>query len=149
MNNKVDTNNKVNTKMKFVHLGWIISIMSLIIISMASFILCQRTINANEIMEFVSYSSAILSITLSIFAIQYTYTSNVQIQQQFEKINSVADSIRDTANKLNLTSGKLEENLEAILEQLENIDASQKEMSSQINNLNSTKDISQNNYAQK
>lgn len=93
---------------------------------------------ANEIMEFVSYSSAILSITLSIFAIQYTYTSNVQIQQQFEKINSVADNIRGTANKLNLTSGKLEENLEVILKQLENIDASQKEMSSRINNLNNT-----------
>lgn len=152
-NDKIDTNIKVDTKTKFVHFWWIISIMALSIISMVSFILCQRTINANEIMEFVSYSSAILSITLSIFAIQYTYTSNVQIQQQFEKINSVADNIRGTANKLNLTSGKLEENLEVILKQLENIDASQKEMSSRINNLNNTQvgdfNISQNNYAQK
>ena len=104
-------------------------------------------------MEFISYSSAILSITLSIFAIQYTYTSNVQIQQQFEKINSIADNIHKTAENLNLTSGKLDENLETILERLENMNTLQKEMSSQLNNLNDSKvneiDIQHNNYKQK
>ena len=89
-----------------------------------------------QIMEFISYSSAILSITLSIFAIQYTYTSNVQIQQQFEKINNVAESVKDTADKLNMTSKQLDDNLETILERLKNIDQSQKEMYSQLSNMN-------------
>lgn len=89
-------------------------------------------------MEFISYSSAILSITLSIFAIQYTYTSNVQIQQQFEKINSVADNIRSTSDNLGLTVQKLDQNLEVILNKLDTIDQSQQQMSSQIDNMNNT-----------
>lgn len=138
---------------KSPHFWWIISIMATAIIALVSFILCEKTIGADKIMEFISYSSAILSITLSIFAIQYTYTSNVQIQQQFEKINSIADNIHKTAENLNLTSGKLDENLETILERLENMNTLQKEMSSQLNNLNDSKvneiDIQHNNYKQK
>lgn len=127
--------------------------MATAIIALVSFILCEKTIDADKIMEFISYSSAILSITLSIFAIQYTYTSNVQTQQQFEKINSIAHSIHKTAENLNLTSGKLDENLETILERLENMNTLQKEMSSQLNNLNDSKvndiDIQHNNYKMK
>ena len=138
---------------KSPHFWWIISIMATAIIALVSFILCEKTIGADKIMEFISYSSAILSITLSIFAIQYTYTSNVQIQQQFEKINSIADNIHMTAESLNLTSGKLDKNLETILERLENMNTLQKEMSSQLNNLNDSKvneiDIQHNNYKKK
>lgn len=141
----------MNTKSP--HFWWIISIMAAAIIVLVSFILCEKTIGADKIMEFISYSSAILSITLSIFAIQYTYTSNVQIQQQFEKINSIANNIHTTAENLNLTSGKLDENLETILERLENMNTLQKEMSLQLNNLNDSKineiDIQHNNYKQK
>ena len=94
---------------------------------------------ADKIMEFISYSSAILSITLSIFAIQYTYTSNVQIQQQFEKINSAADNIHRTAGNLNLTSSKLDNNLETILERLSNMNTLQREIYTKLNNLNDNK----------
>lgn len=143
-------NNTLDMNTKSPHFWWIISIMAAAIIALVSFILCEKTIGADKIMEFISYSSAILSITLSIFAIQYTYTSNVQIQQQFEKINSIADNIHKTAENLNLTSGKLDENLETILERLENMNTLQKEMSSQLNNLNDSKvnkiDIQHNNY---
>jgi hypothetical protein len=124
--------------------------MGLAIIALISFILSERMCEAGKIMEFISYSTAILSITLSIFAIQYTYTSNVQIQQQFEKINAVADNIHKTAENLNLTSSKLDENLGEILERLENMNALQEEMSSQLNNLNDNRvnniDIQHNNY---
>lgn len=127
--------------------------MGLVIIALVSFIFSKRICGADKVMEFISYSTAILSIILSIFAIQYTYTSNVQIQQQFEKINAVANNIHKTADNLNLTSRKLDENLGEILERLENMNALQKEMSSQLNNLNDNKvnkiDIQQNNYKQK
>ncbi|WP_444329649.1 hypothetical protein [Paraprevotella clara] len=132
---------------KSPHFWWIISIMVATIIALTSFILSERICNATKIMEFISYSSAILSITLSIFAIQYTYTSNVQIQQQFEKINAVAESIKNASGELNTTSSKLDENLNIILERLEEIDQGQKEMSSQLNNMNSkVQETSQTNY---
>lgn len=70
-------NNTLNMNTKSPHFWWIISIMVTAIIVLVSFILCEKTIDADKIMEFISYSSAILSIALSIFAIQYPYTSNV------------------------------------------------------------------------
>lgn len=127
----------MNTKSP--HFWWIISVMGAAIIVLGSFILCEKTIGADKIMEFISYSSAILSITLSIFAIQYTYISNVQIQQQFEKINSAADNIHRTAGNLNLTSSKLDNNLETILERLSNMNTLQREIYTKLNNLNDNK----------
>ena len=71
-----------------------------------------------------------------IFAILYTYTSNVQIQQQFEKINSAANSVREASTSLITTNNKLNESLNIIIERLGNIDKSQNEMRSQLNNMN-------------
>ncbi|MBR5103504.1 MAG: hypothetical protein IKV05_02330 [Bacteroidales bacterium] len=87
-------------------------------------------------MEYISYASVILSITLSVFAILYTYTSNVQIQQQFEKINSAANNIATVSDNLTVTGNKLNENLGVILGHLESIDDKQREISGQMNNLN-------------
>ena len=117
------------------HFWWIICIMGLTIIGLVTYILIGRIENGDRLMEFIATSATILSITLSIFAIQYTYTSNVQIQQQFEKINSVADDIRNTSSKLNATSSILDDNLEQILNNLKNIDQRQQEMSFQIKNI--------------
>ena len=83
----------------------------------------------------------ILSITLSVFALLYTYTSNVQIQQQFEKINSAADNITSASERLKTTTGKLDENLGTILQHLESIDIKQQEISNNINTTLSRTDI--------
>lgn len=123
----------MNTKSP--HFWWIISIMALTIIALISFIISRRICCSDELMKYVSVASVILSITLSIFAIQYTYTSNNEIHQQFEKINSVADNIKETSEKLAKTNMLLNDNLNQILQRLENIDQSQKDMSSKIKNI--------------
>lgn len=115
------------------HFWWLFSSLSLAIIALVSFILTDRIVNADKIMEYVSYASVILSITLSVFAILYTYTSNVQIQQQFEKINLAADNITSASNHLNIMTNKLEENLDDILRRLKNIDDVQQEIRSDVN----------------
>ena len=84
------------------HFWWLISILGVTIIALVSFILTCRMLDAVKIMEYISYASVILSITLSIFAILYTYTSNVQIQQQFEKINSAANNIASVSDNLTI-----------------------------------------------
>ena len=104
------------------HFWWVICILSFIIICLIAHICTNKVLGAEKIMEYISYASIILSITLSVFAIMYTYTSNAQIQQQFEKINSAVDNITSTSNNLTIISNKLENNLDAILERLENID---------------------------
>ena len=125
---------------KSPHFWWIISILTAIIIALVSFILTNRIANASIIVDYISFASVILSITLSVFAILYTYTSNVQIQQQFEKINSAATSIHETSNKLISTESKLNELLDTISTRLENIDESQKEINTHLNNMNNQVD---------
>lgn len=120
---------------KWPHFWWIISIMGLTIIALVSYIITERVICSAKLMEYVSVCSIILSITLSIFAIQYTYTSNNEIHQQFEKINSVAESIKTTSSELASTNTFLNNNLNQILEHLEQIDQSQQSMSSAIKNI--------------
>ena len=121
---------------KSPHFWWIICTLGFIIIALVAFILSKRVISANKIMEYISYASVILSITLSIFAILYTYTSNVQIQQQFEKINTAANTITTTSENLTITGDRLKTNLGAILEHLEKIDQSQQNMTTQLTDIN-------------
>lgn len=118
------------------HFWWLVGLLSTIIILLISYIIWGKTSDAQLIINYVSCASVILSITLSVFAILYTYVSNVQIQQQFEKIDSAAISISDTSNKLIQTEGKLNDFLETIEERLSNIDKSQTEMTQQISNIN-------------
>lgn len=121
---------------KLVNFWWTISLLSVVIIGCIAFFLTDRIIDAHVILEYISYASVILSITLSVFAILYTYTSNVQIQQQFEKINSAANRIRDTSDNLIATNVKLNDSLNIITERLGNIDRGQSEIRSQLTNLN-------------
>lgn len=123
------------------HFWWVISILSFIIICLIAYICTNKVLCAEKIMEYISYASIILSITLSVFAIMYTYTSNSQIQQQFEKINSAVGNITSTSNDLTIISNKLEDNLDAILQRLESIDNKQKEITGQMNNINTKLDV--------
>lgn len=125
---------------KSPHFWWIISALLVTIIGLISYIVVGKMDNTDFIMSYISCASVILSVTLSIFAILYTYISNAQIQQQFEKINTAAISINDTSNKLITTEQKLNNLLETIEKHLDNIDKSQKEMNQQIGNMNNQVD---------
>lgn len=120
---------------KSPHFWWLISVLGLTIIALIAFIITDRIICSAKLMEYVSVCSIVLSITLSIFAIQYTYTSNNEIHQQFEKINSVAENIKGTSENLATTNTLLNENLDKILESLENVGQSQQDIAKQIANL--------------
>lgn len=118
------------------HFWWLMIIFGGTIIALISYICTQRMVCAQKIMEYISFASTLLSITLSVFAILYTYTSNVQIQQQFEKINNAAHGITQTSNDLTKTGSKLDSNLDAILEKLKDINDQQQKIRGQMNNIN-------------
>ncbi len=120
---------------KSPHFWWIISLMSITIIALISYIITEQVCCSDKLMEYVSVCSVILSITLSIFAIQYTYTSNNEVHQQFEKINAVANKMKETSDNLTATNTRLNENLDQILERLENINQSQQDISGQLQNI--------------
>ena len=81
------------------HFWWIISTLGLTIIALVAFVLTNRIACANKIMDYISYASVILSITLSVFALLYTYTSNVQIQQQ-----EISKNINTTLSRTDITN---------------------------------------------
>lgn len=118
------------------NLVWIISMLIIVIILLISYIICVKFTDDQLVMSYISCASVILSITLSIFAILYTYVSNVQVQQQFEKINAAAESIKDTSNKLILTEGKIGEFLSGIENHLNLINTNQLKMTEEITNVN-------------
>lgn len=120
---------------KSPHFWWLITILGLTIIALIAFIITDKIICSVKLMEYVSVCSTLLSITLSIFAIQYTYTSNNEIHQQFEKINSVADNIKGTSENLAATNTLLNDNLGQILENLEDVGQQQQRMAIQINDI--------------
>lgn len=120
---------------KSPHFWWLICLLSAIILFLGGFIITKRVIGSERLMEYVSVCSVLLSITLSIFAIQYTYTSNNEIHQQFEKINAAAEIIKETSKSLSETNALLNDNLEQILDKLENVDQSQQVIVNQINDI--------------
>ena len=123
------------------HYWWSIILMALTIIALISFILSERIVEAEKVMEYISYASVILSITLSVFAIMYTYTSNNQIQEQFEKINNAANNITATSEKLTQTGNALKQNLDTIMDGIENIRTDMNVQFNSINNNILPKDI--------
>lgn len=119
---------------KSPHFWWIISVMTTTIVALAAFIITQLVVHSDTLMEYVAVCSTILSITLSIFAIQYTYTSNNEVQHQFEKINSVADSLKSATENMHATHALLNNNLEQIHRALQSLETSQRDLTSQISN---------------
>jgi len=112
---------------------WIVCLLIMIVIALVSFICSERTIDADKIMNYISFASVILSITLSVFAIMYTYTSNVQIQQQFEKINAAAENIQTASKEVTRTEQKLSSMMGDLMSHIESIDESQKEVTKYLN----------------
>lgn len=116
------------------HFWWTFSVLGILVIGLVAYILTYRVMCADILMEYISFASVILSITLSIFAILYTYTSNIEIQRQFDKINSASDRINSASDEINLTSNKLNANMEIILNHLEKIDNNQQDLKETIVN---------------
>ena len=106
--------------------------MTLTILGLLTVIIVDKVCCSEHLMNYISVCSILLSIILSIFAIQYTYFSNNEIHQQFDKINSAADIIKKTASNIEETNALLKNNLEHILERLDTIDSSNKEISQKI-----------------
>lgn len=110
-------------KTKLLNLGWVIGILIALLILFISFIFYDnRILQGEKVIGFISTAALILSIILSVMAIQYTYTSNSQIDRRFDDINKAAAYITEVARDITQTNIKLDNNLDLILGKLDNID---------------------------
>ena len=90
---------------------WTISLLAIIIILLLSYIIWGKIKDASVLVEYISYAGTLLSITLSIFAIQYTYHSNNRAETQFDKINQAAENIIRASESMTIEAGVIKDKL--------------------------------------
>jgi len=83
-----------------INLKWALGIAIALLVGLSAYTFTCRVTSSDTLLSFLSFASALLSIVLSSFAIFYTHLSNVQVQQQFDKINDAANNINNTAQQL-------------------------------------------------
>lgn len=99
---------------------WIVSILAVLFLGALACTIVGLN-NTRLVMAYVEAFSVLLSILLSIFAIQYTYHSNNEMYRQFDKINGCAENINGSNRELSVTHKKLDNNIDTILAKLDSI----------------------------
>ncbi|WP_152568297.1 hypothetical protein [Porphyromonas sp. COT-290 OH3588] len=132
---------------KSPHFWWIVGIETLLIVLLVSFICVhyieyENKIDGDKLLSYISYASTLLSVILSIFAIQYTYYSlestrnqlndinavSKQTQKVLGNINSLSEKTKDSLEKINAVGDKLDSNINEILQKITGIEAKQDQL---------------------
>lgn len=122
--------NKINP-----NVVWVITILVLTIIGLIAFIMSGRMCNAERLMDFIDPMSTILSITLSIFAIAFTYTSNNTISGEFNKINTAAGSLDVSAARMKNAEETISQNIQTVHSRLERVESAINILNQNISNV--------------
>ena len=104
-----------------INITWIICLMGIAILALLSVICCDLKTDAESIKVFIEYSATLLSITLSIFAIAFTYTSNNSMQHQFDKIDNASRVILESSHSLQTTERELTGSISLLHERMTRI----------------------------
>lgn len=116
---------KTNPDKKNTNLIWVISTLVIIIILLVATILLDRICCAERIVKYMNYTSTLLSIVLSIFAILFSYHSSMKLDQQISSINVAVEVIKATNNQIGQSNQTLVSTLFAMHEKLGHLEASQ------------------------
>lgn len=122
-------------KQKCTNTVWTICLLSAIIIGLSAFILSDRIVNAESIKRYIDFAATLLSITLSIFAIAFTYTSNNSIQRQFDKIDIASSKIVDSAGLLQESEKEMKGLITELGKSIKHIESDMGSIKEQIPNL--------------
>lgn len=115
----------MNPNKKNPNLIWIISSLCLIIILLVATLLLDKVLCAERIVKYLSYTSTLLSIVLSIFAILFSYYSSIKLDQQITSINAAVEVIKATNNQIGQSNQTLVSTLFAMHEKLGHLEANQ------------------------
>lgn len=116
---------KMNPKKKNPNYYWIISILVLIVIMLLAVLLMDKVFCAERIVKYLNYTSTLLSIVLSIFAILFSYHSSMKLDQQISNINAAVEVIKATNNQIGQSNQTLVSTLFAMHEKLGHLEANQ------------------------
>ena len=125
-NNMTDNNCKSPNS---PHFWWIISVLLIIIVVLLTIVIRGNIMCSQKIIDSISTVALLLSIILSILAIAFTYTSNSQVGNQFDKINGAANKISETVIKLSSVT-------DDILNRLNRLERMQEVINNKMDNRN-------------
>lgn len=97
------------------HFWWIIGTLLVVIVILSVIIIRGQIYRAEDVINVISSVALLLSIILSILAIAFTYTSNNNVNSQFDKINTAASNINISSQKVS----SIVDNISARLDVLE------------------------------
>ena len=120
-----------------INVIWVISLLVFVVGVLLALIITDQIMCADHLMQYISVISVVLSITLSIFAIMYTYFSNVEMQRQFDKINSAAERISKVSDVITKSNGLLEENVKTIISRISHTDDVMQALNDRFKNIDS------------
>lgn len=123
------------TSPKSPHFWWLFGLMVAAILALIAAFIFKIELTDGDIANYVSAFSVLLSILLSIFAIQYTYHSNAQVERQFNDINRAAHNIIETSKELKATESLLKDAIDKIHAHLKNNDIKIDKLTTNVNNL--------------
>ena len=104
---------------------WIIALLVSAIVFLIAALLLNKVYHAERIISYLNYTSILLSILLSVFAILYTYSSSNKLDQQIARINIAVETIKTTNNQLSSSNQTLVQTIISMHEKLGNLEANQ------------------------
>ena len=117
--------NKTSPQRVSTNIIWVLVILSMVIILLVAYVLLDRVSCAERIVRYLSYTSTLLSIILSVFAILFSYFSSNQLDKQINDINVAVKEITTTNNQLSQSNQTLVTTLISMHEKLGHIEAIQ------------------------
>lgn len=126
-----------------VHYKWILGVLMFLLMVAVTLLIFAKTCCQNRLMEYLAFASTLLSIVLSVFAIQFTFFSNHEMHHQFLNINGAVAKIEESSRKCDEVNTLLSAHIDEILQKLDSVNRNQEIMCEKISfntNVSSTND---------
>ena len=114
VNNNIDCESSIKSATTTVHFWWTLSLMVIIIIILLSLLLTNRLNCDSRIMTFLSFTSTLLSIVLSVFAVMYSFFSMQDASRQWKNVDKAVKVIEAYTNIINGNNQQLLEQVISI-----------------------------------
>lgn len=117
--------NALKNERKLLNYRWITFIIVIVLIFVVGAYFIKRITNGETLFEFISVTSAILSIVLSIFAILYSYNSMIESSRQWAEINKYVSNIKEINESIQRSNRQIVQTIFDIKGQVSSIAAHQ------------------------
>ena len=85
---------------RFIHMWWVIGLLVVLLITSIGLGIYRKVVDANVVIDLISFISSLLSIVLSVFAIFYSYFTSIESSQQWGDIKTCVKEMKESTNSI-------------------------------------------------